>query len=109
MFELAGLTPLRRFMISFEGIGDAVDRTGFIHTPPIGRDWRQANLVLVGGGGGGRGGGVDGGVSGPFDGGMWERVAQRLSVPWHGVDLVMHMGYGVEDSPFTQPLAEVIH
>ena len=50
---------------------------------------------------------MEGGVSGPFDGGMWERVAQRLSVPWHGVDLVMHMGYGVEDSPFTQPLAEV--
>ena len=115
VFVVKGLKPLRRYLLRFDGLADASTRTAILHTPPAPTSQRTLQCITVsghdalshgedppasaplraGGETGGKAqGAVDGGGSskGAIAWGIWGGLAERLAVPWHGVDLVMHLG-----------------
>ena len=114
VFVVKGLKPLRRYLLRFDGLADASSRTAILHTPPAPTNQRTLQCVTVSGhdaqshgedpppsaplrAGGENGGKAQGAVGGTSEGGaiawgIWGGLAERLAVPWHGVDLVMHLG-----------------
>ena len=94
------------------------------HSPPPGNQWRQANAFCLNGhktdtfgtdsitGSTAKGAAGNTTVNAPKNDGkselLWHRLAARLRVPWHGIDLVIHAGSRLADSRFVSAVAEAV-
>ncbi|KAH9155541.1 hypothetical protein AeRB84_002503 [Aphanomyces euteiches] len=81
-FVCTPLRPSSRYSYSFEGLANREDRKGVFHTPS--KQLNALNIVAV---------------STNFpqerlvgEPNLWEALYDRLLVPWHGIDIVLHLG-----------------
>ncbi|KAF0727509.1 hypothetical protein AaE_009520, partial [Aphanomyces astaci] len=76
------LEPSTRYAYTFEGIANRDDRQGVFHTPDA--QLNAINIVAVS-----TNFPQDRVTSSPN---LWEALHTRLQVPWHGIDVVAHVG-----------------
>ncbi|KAF0686609.1 Aste57867_21614 [Aphanomyces stellatus] len=85
-FRCSKLSPSRRYAYSFDGLANRDERKGTFHTPSTHVD--ALNLVALS-------------LNFPqvrvaASPNLWEALHARLQVPWHGIDLVVHVGGQVQ-------------
>ncbi|ETV84523.1 hypothetical protein H257_03703 [Aphanomyces astaci] len=76
------LEPSTRYAYTFEGLANRDDRQGVFHTPDA--QLNAINIVAVS-----TNFPQDRATSSPN---LWEALHTRLQVPWHGIDVVAHVG-----------------